>query len=59
MKKKNIKKDFNFDDFDFLNSTCMTECTGLIPSAPKDENEEESYFDIVKFSPEDINIYNK
>ena len=46
-------------DFDFLESASTMECTGLIPSSPENEEEMESYFDIMKFSPEDINIYNK
>lgn len=53
------KKKFNLDDMDFINSASTTDCTGLIPSCPQNESELESYFDLVQFSPKDINVNKK
>ena len=52
---KKTKKNPPIKDVEFIESVSVNECTGLIPSAPEDSEELESYFDVVKFSPEDIN----
>ena len=48
---KNKKRDYNICNIDITNAVSANECTGLMPSAPKNEYEKQSYFDIVDFSP--------
>lgn len=48
---KNKKRDYNICNIDIANAVSANECTGLMPSAPKNEYEKQSYFDIVDFSP--------
>ena len=53
MKKeiKNEKKQ-SVDDYDYLsNAASAMDCTGLIPSLPKNDAELESYNDIYQFQP--------
>lgn len=51
MKPKNIGKK---DDFECFDSVSATDCTGLISSAPENDYEYESYFDVMTFSPKDF-----
>lgn len=44
---------------DEFSATSATDCTGLIPSAPSNEYELNSYKEILNFSPDTINIYNR
>lgn len=44
-----------FDDYDYLgNSASVTDCTGLIPSAPQNHDELESYEDLYHYRPPQI-----
>lgn len=45
------KAEFTLEDQDFLSASSYTDCTGLIPSAPKTEHELESYEQIQHFLP--------
>lgn len=45
-------------DFDICNAICDHECTGLIPWGPRNEEQLDSYDEIVNYSPESANIYN-
>ncbi len=48
MKEKNQKE--LTDNFDYLsNAASTTDCTGLIPSLPQNEDELEAYNDIVQY----------
>lgn len=48
MKEKNQKE--LTDNFDYLsNAASTTDCTGLIPSLPRNEGELEAYNDIVQY----------
>lgn len=38
-------------EFDICNACSATDCTGLIPVAPQDESELDSYKDIYNFEP--------
>lgn len=40
-----------FDPEDYTNSATVCECTGLIPSAPLNDEEFESYDDVYNFIP--------
>ncbi|MBQ3037794.1 MAG: hypothetical protein IJD30_01310 [Clostridia bacterium] len=52
MKKK--LSSHSLPDEDFLTAASTTDCTGIVPSAPQDDYELNSYLDIMKFSPKDI-----
>lgn len=58
MGKKNNHVIFDMFEFDECNASSVMECTGLIPSAPQNEEELRSYDDIIDYSPRTINIYN-
>lgn len=45
---------YRTDAFDFMNACSTTDCTGLIPSAPVNDEEYDSYNDIYFFQPPDI-----
>lgn len=49
MNKKN-KKD-SPDDYDYLKPVSAQDCTGLIPSAPKNQAELENYEELYPFLP--------
>lgn len=51
MKEKNKKKNYNICSIDITNAVSTNECTGLMPTAPNSEEEIESYFQIMNFSP--------
>lgn len=40
------------------NAASVTECTGLIPSAPHTREELDAYDEIINYSPDSANIYN-
>ncbi len=40
-----------FDPEDYTNSATVCECTGLIPTAPLNDDEFESYDDVYSFIP--------
>jgi hypothetical protein len=44
-------------DFDVSNAISQTECTGLIPWAPRNSHELDAYDEIISYSPESANIY--
>lgn len=52
-----MKKDkYNIDsDADYLEAASATDCTGLIPRQVQSEDELDSYKNICKFSPTQIN----
>ena len=52
-----MKKDkYNIDsDADYLESASCNDCTGLIPTAVLSEDELDSYKNLCKFSPVQIN----
>lgn len=41
----------SFDPEDYTNCAAIGECTGLIPSAPHEQEEYESYDDVYNFIP--------
>lgn len=43
------------EDFECFDSVSVTDCTGLMPRAPENDYEYESYFDVMTFSPKDFN----
>lgn len=47
-------KPMDDEPFEDFNAACVTDCTGLIPSAPQSEFEYESYRDIMTFYPADF-----
>ena len=50
MKKESTKQ--LIDDFDYLsNAASAMDCTGLVPSLPQNEDELESYNDVVQYMP--------
>lgn len=49
MKKKNKQK-ASFD-FDLMDSSSSTECTGITPRPPLNEGEYESYQEVFNFGP--------
>ncbi len=56
MKKKKIpfSEDYNMSNFTIENSSCTTDCTGLIPFAAGDDLEYYAYSNIYQYSPEEI-----
>lgn len=42
------------DDCDYLNTSSATDCTGLIPAAPAEEEELENYEELYPFLPKSI-----
>lgn len=46
---------FNIDEG---NAVSVTECTGLIPSAPHTREELDAYDEIINYSPDSANIFN-
>ena len=42
---------YRTDEFDYMNSCSTTDCTGLIPAAPINDEEYDSYNDIYFFQP--------
>ena len=59
--KNPVNNDIMHDDLSLFGESeavCASEYTGLIPSAPQDDYELDSYNDILEYSPESINIYN-
>lgn len=56
-----MKKDkYNIDsDADYLESASSNDCTGLIPTAVLSEEELDSYKNLYKFSPVQINAATK
>ena len=54
MKNKRPIKDEHVIFSDDFQSSSARECTGLIPTAPADEEALESYKEIMTFSPDDI-----
>ncbi len=59
MSKKTKKFSQTLPEIDFLTAASTTDCTGLIPSAPQNDAELDSYMNIMKFSPTDINTSRK
>lgn len=49
--KKKQQKEFREEDQDYLLAASATECTGLFPSAPQNEDEIENYEQIQAFLP--------
>ena len=49
------KKKKNEPYYDFTNAQSMTECTGLEPTPPLNEEENESYLDIYDYTPKVTN----
>ena len=49
------KKTQNSSEPDFTRASSSMECTGLIPTPPTDEEEENSYLEIYDYSPEVTN----
>lgn len=45
-------------DIDEGNAVSVTECTGLIPSAPHTREELDAYDEIINYSPSAANIFN-
>lgn len=54
--KKNPKKDFLFD-MDISNAVSAYDFTGAVPVPPQNEDEKESYLDILNYSPETIDVF--
>lgn len=52
MKKR--KPTHSLPEDDFLTAASTMDCTGIVPSAPQNDYELDSYLDIMKFSPTDI-----
>ena len=59
MKKKNKNLSQSLPEHDFLTAASSTDCTGIVPSAPQNENELEAYLDIMKFSPKSVDVNKK
>lgn len=55
--KEKPKKDFLFD-MDISNAVSAYDFTGAVPVPPKNKAEEESYMDILNYSPETIEDFN-
>ena len=49
-KKRRYVSDY-IDDIDFCNAGCVCDCTGLMPSLPRSEEEIESYKNVYDFLP--------
>lgn len=45
-------------DIDEGNAVSATECTGLIPKAPRNNAELDAYDEIINYSPDSANIFN-
>ncbi len=54
--KKNPKKEFLFD-MDISNVVSAYDFTGAVPVPPQNEDEKESYLDILNYSPETIDVF--
>ncbi len=54
--KKNPKKEFLFD-MDISNAVSAYDFTGAVPVPPQNEDEKESYLDILNYSPETIDVF--
>lgn len=54
--KKNLKKEFLFD-MDISNAVSAYDFTGAVPVPPQNEDEKESYLDILNYSPETIDVF--
>lgn len=56
MKKSesNISISSESDDYDYLNTSSATDCTGLIPATPAEDEELENYEDLYPFLPKAI-----
>lgn len=53
-KPKHISEDLS-ESYDYLGNSCSAwDCTGLIPFAPTDRSQLESYEDLYRFTPPDI-----
>ncbi len=52
--EKKRKKSISFD-FSLMDASTSTECTGLTPRPPVNDNEEESYQEVFKFGPPKLN----
>ena len=55
--RENPKNDFMFD-LDLTNTVSKYEFTGMMPTPPKNENEEENYKEILNFTPETVDAFN-
>lgn len=49
----------NSTDYDYLNTSSATDCTGLIPAAPAEEEELENYEELYPFLPKAVCNYEK
>lgn len=63
MKKENYKErppkeDIMFD-LDINNSVSAYEFTGMIPTPPANEEEKESYMNIMEYSPKETDIFSE
>lgn len=56
---KKQKKSSVAGDIDFMTASSVTDCTGIVPSAPQNEYELNSYLEIMKFSPKSIEVKKK
>ena len=54
--KKKPKKEFLFD-MDISNAVSAYDFTGAVPVPPQNEDEKESYLDILNYSPETIDVF--
>lgn len=54
--KKKPKKEFLFD-MDISNAVSVHDFTGAVPVPPQNEDEKESYLDILNYSPETIDVF--
>lgn len=52
------REDIMFDS-DISNSVSATEFTGMLPTPPLDEDEEESYMNIMEYSPKEVDVFSK
>lgn len=51
---KTLKKQYAeemSEDFDFINASSSTDCTGLIPTPPVSNAEHESYLEVYDYKP--------
>lgn len=54
---KKIKNDYGIpDDYEYLNVSSATDCTGLIPAGPVGEAELESYEELYPFLPKAVSV---
>lgn len=49
---------FSIDDYDITSSASSMDCTGLIPSLPKNDDEREAYEDIYRYTPPKVRTVN-